>query len=188
MSLRDIHTRDLSDLSSPNPSLPFPLSLLVQFLPAWLLVCSELQSGARSFIQNQMRVWQPLHLRHLSARQLRLGKSSCLFTMPSCFFNCPPFVCNVWWSVRVNAVQCGRLVLVVFERFAVALPASTSLSPCRCRWSDNYSPAVFVEQRVDAQELHLGLKTKTPRIAYWQCPFCTSSLIWCLFACNQLHN
>lgn len=56
MSLRDIHTRDLSDLSSPNPSLPFPLSLLVQFLPAWLLVCSELQSGPRSFIQNQMRV------------------------------------------------------------------------------------------------------------------------------------
>ena len=54
MSLRDIHGRDWSGLSSPNP---FPLlSFLVQFLSARVLVCSELQSGPRSFIQNQMRV------------------------------------------------------------------------------------------------------------------------------------
>lgn len=84
MPLRHIQMSDLSDLSSPNrPCLS--LSLLVQFLSAWVLVCSELQSGPRSFIQNQMRVWQHLHLRHFSARQLRLGKSSdssrCL-----CFF------------------------------------------------------------------------------------------------------
>lgn len=52
------------------------LSLLVQLFSAWVLVCSELQSGSRPFIQNQMRVWQRLHLRHFSARQLRLGKSS----------------------------------------------------------------------------------------------------------------
>lgn len=60
------------------------LSPLVQFFSAWVLVCSELQSGSRSFIQNQMRVWQRLHLRHFSARQLGLGKSSvssrCLFS------------------------------------------------------------------------------------------------------------
>lgn len=72
---RDIHTRDFSDLSSPNPLLP-SLSFSVQFLSAWVLVCSELQSGARSFIQNQMCVWQPLHLRHFIARQPRLGKLS----------------------------------------------------------------------------------------------------------------
>lgn len=35
--------------------------------------------------------------------------------------------------VCVKALRCERLVLVVFERFAVAQPASSSLSPCRCR-------------------------------------------------------
>lgn len=56
------------------------LSLLVQLFSARVLVCAELQSGSRPFIQNQMRVWQRLHLRHFSARQLRLGKNLfCLF-------------------------------------------------------------------------------------------------------------
>lgn len=97
-------------------SLSFP----VQFLSAWVLVCSELQIGPRSFIQNQMRVWQPLHLRHFSAHQLRLGKSSVSWArMRACllfFLSTIHLKCFVQ-RVSVNAVQCERIVLVVFERF-----------------------------------------------------------------------
>jgi len=95
-------------LSQPVLSLSFPL----QFLSARLLVCSELQSGPRSFIQNQMRVWQPLHFRHLSARQLRLGKSSCLFTMWSwvfLFYLNVPCECGAC-SVDVCRTCCFRVL------------------------------------------------------------------------------
>lgn len=68
------------------------LSPLVQLFSAWVLVCAELQSGSRPFIQNQMRVWQRLHLRHFSARQLGLGKSSvssrCLFSPTIVIVSC----------------------------------------------------------------------------------------------------
>lgn len=99
----------------------FSLSLLVQFVSAWVLVCSELQSGPRSFIQNQMRVWQHLHLRHLSALQLRLGKSS-VSSMPLCFsVRHSSAVIRVWMRCSVNG-----WLLAVLERVVVSLPVTIS--------------------------------------------------------------
>lgn len=92
------------------------LSPLVQFFSAWVLVCSELQSGSRSFIPNQMRVWQRLHLRHFSARQLRLGKSS----VSSRRLFSPTFVI----VSRGNTAHRAHCVL-----FAGSLLVAASLSP-----------------------------------------------------------
>lgn len=90
------------------------LSLLVQFFSARVLVCSELQSGSRPFIQNQMRVWQRLHLRHFSARQLRLGKSS---VSSRCLFS-PTFL----------IVSCGNTA----QRDQCGLISGSLRSPPRC--------------------------------------------------------
>lgn len=111
--LRGIDIGDLSDLKAVSHLLTrccLPLLFSVQFLSAWVLVCSELQSGPRSFIQNQMRVWQPLHLRHFSARQLRLGKSSVCSQYVLVFVLFPNIHLKCFRAVWVNAVQCERIV------------------------------------------------------------------------------
>lgn len=184
ISLRGIHIWDLSDLkavslSSPNPSLSLPLSS-VQFLSTWVLVCSELQSGPRSFIQNQMRVWQPLHLRHFRARQLRLGKSSVCsqyMLMFSVFFHrnytSEMFLCSVGECGAVWAYTTASL-LVVFERFAVALPSSTSLSPCRWYWSEKY---VMQEIAFRIKNGNIMDCILAPRFVLGFVFFCTSLLI-----------
>lgn len=112
-------------------SAAFSLSFPVQFLSARLLVCSELQIGPRSFIQNQMRVWQPLHLRHFSAHQLRLGKSPTISShIRAClvwFFGQRIFK-NVCSNVRCVWLRCsGECYCSLLVVFAVAVAAARSL-------------------------------------------------------------
>ncbi len=127
---------------SPRLTRRCLLSPSLQFLSAWVLVCSELQSRPRSFIQNQMRVWQPLHLRHFSARQLRLGKSPFFLHNVSLFCSTGRVKCLVQLVCECGAVG-TRGACCFSSGFAVALPACTSLSPCRCRWTENRSLGVF---------------------------------------------
>lgn len=150
--------RDLSELSSPNASFLSPSLCSSSLLGSWSA------RSCRAVPVHSFRtkcVCDSISTFAILAR-VNFDSVSLLF-----FWRCDRVF---FWSnllglkwclcgVRGNALRCEPVWLVVFGWFAVALHASTSLSPWSCcRW-DNYSPAVYIgttEQHVDLEELHFG--------------------------------
>lgn len=133
------------------------LSSSVQFVLARLLVCSELQIRPRSFIQNQMRVWQRLHLRHFSAHQLGLGKS------PPSRGKCEPVWSRLFFVRFGFFVQYMWLCVFVWLRWGCCFAvADIVVLMLRCLFVSAQVMLFFyidwkkiADQRVDAMEFRL---------------------------------